>query len=363
MSWHLEDIERNWLKGAAIAVTPEELVDAFDRTEAIFGREWLRARNATAWGAAPTLEVVRTGIKLAALDGVVGAEKLIERVRAGETSADAELTAVYLLRHSRSTAEIELYPPISVANRTRVPDFRVRDRLDPWTYIEVARPDISDTQRRANSVLGRLTEIVYSLKKSFTLEVFLLREPTDGEIEQLATDATAFCRHEGLAKEYVGNLAILLLNHAPPNVVTPYIHPEDDHRPRLAMARVIAGGDEPARHVSVRMPYADERAEVFLNSEAEQLPKNAPGFIMIDVSRAPGGIKSWVPLLRRRLQPQIHTRVGGIGLFTEGFFPTDSGLKWIFETALIANSHAKLPPPEWIGLAVAEAGSAESTPT
>jgi hypothetical protein len=60
----------------------------------------------------------------------------------------------------------------------------------------------------------------------------------------------------------------------------------------------------------VRMPFADQRADDFLRKEARQLPNDAPSLIMVEMSRAPGGFRSWEPILEGRFQPTVHTRVG-----------------------------------------------------
>lgn len=147
----------------------------------------------------------------------------------------------------------------------------------------------------------------------------------------------------------------MILNHTTANQVVPYQHPEDDGHPRLAMAKAIVGGSEPPRQLSVTMPYADARAEAFLTSEARQLPTDAPGLVMIDKANAPGGFKEWVPLLQRRLQPKIHTRVSGICLFFEAILPAERGIAQLMETRLLRNPHARLPIPAWIVSAVEEA--------
>ncbi len=303
--------------------------------------------------------------RCSALDGVAGREKLIEKIQKDDRSARAELRAIYLLR--RPHIAVEMYPLVSVGTGKREPDFRVRETEGSWTYVEVARPDTADTQRRANALLNRLTQVISSVAKPFTLEVFLLREPNDGEIEELATALPALCVEEGVSRTHIKDLAILILNHTTANKIVPYQHPEDDRRPRLAMAKAIVGGSQPPRQLSVSMPYADGRGEAFLTSEARQLPTDAPGLVMIDMGNAPGGFKEWVPLLERRLQPKIHTRVGGICLFFEAILPTERGIAQLMETRLFRNPHARLPLPAWIVSAVAEAGAefnvAMGTPT
>jgi hypothetical protein len=96
------------------------------------------------------------------------------------------------------------------------------------------------------------------------------------------------------------------------------------------------------------LPFADQRAERFLTEEARQLPTDAQGLIMVDMARAPGGFRTWEPILRRRLQPTMHTRVGGIGLFGSGLLPTPEGEAVLSETKFISNAYARIPLPSWI---------------
>jgi hypothetical protein len=56
------------------------------------------------------------------------------------------------------------------------------------------------------------------------------------------------------------------------------------------------------------------RAKQFLESEAKQLPKDLPGLIVVQVSHALGAFKTWEPILQRRLQPNLHTRVTNVTL-------------------------------------------------
>jgi hypothetical protein len=43
--------------------------------------------------------------------------------------------------------------------------------------------------------------------------------------------------------------------------------------------------------------------------------------VMINVSLSPKETPSWVSLIERRFQPAIHTRVGGVCLFSGGMVP------------------------------------------
>lgn len=110
----------------------------------------------------------------------------------------------------------EIAPVVTVAGRERVPDFRTRVPESDWTYIEVARPDALKAEERVKQVLQQLIRTVKEIKKSFTLEVFLRRQPTDHEVIAIARRIPDFCELEGAQEEDMGAVGLLLLNHAQP---------------------------------------------------------------------------------------------------------------------------------------------------
>jgi hypothetical protein len=240
-------------------------------------------------------------------------------------------------------------------------DFRIQQGAGPWVYVEVTAPDTSDAQARIQTLLQSVCDKVAAVKNPFALEVFFHREPTDDELGEVVAAALNFCSADQstaetmIKTEMPSGMGLLILNQHPAGQVVIDGHGEENV-PRLGMARAIIGPGEPNRHVSVRMPYADQRAERFLTSEARQLPIDAPGLIMVEMGRASGGFRSWEPTVRRRLQPAMHTRVGGVCLFTSGLVWTEHGEASLFQTKLIANHHAKTALPAWIATSVEVAG-------
>jgi len=355
MSWTYEEIDRDWLAGARIAVDPRDTVAAFNRCERVLGRDWIDHAHlgglddaiGKVTGTDPTLRVVSMGANLASLDDVADSQLLLDKLRARDPSAVAELRAIHLLRLNGST-RVELEP---TTDGNRKCDFRIQRHSEPWVYVEVTRPDTSDAHARAQMVLQSICEQVISVKKPFALEVFLRLEPADDELDPMLAYILEFCSTEhpvGVVKaEMLNGMGLLILNQQPAGQVVLNDHGEEIV-PRVGSARAIIGPGEPNRHVSVRMPYADQRAERFLTSEARQLPRDAPGLIMVDVAKAPGGFRSWEPVIRSRFQPAMHTRVGGVGLFASGLAPTDRGEAVLCQTKSITNPHARIPLPPWI---------------
>ena len=355
------EIERQWLRGGRIAYAAKEAVDAFNLVERMLGAAWMKEHNtsggAEVWGPGPTAAIVHMGRRLASLEGLAGVDDLVRRIQRNDESAPAELTTIDLLRRDRSSVRVELGPNVMVDGGPRKPDLRVREATDdPWTYVEVTQPDTSEAQERVENVMGRVTALVSEIRKSFSLEVFLRRTPTGTEVDVLITEARRMCSSDGVVRvELPDGLGLLLLNQNQPGEIVLDDHGEPNV-PRLGRAQAIGGGSEPHRHIGVRMAYADDRAERFFGREAKQLPTDAPGLIVIAMGRAPGGFKVWEPLIRRRFQPTINTRVSAVCLLGGASISTPEGEKRLNETKLLLNPHAAFPLPQWLAGALTKAG-------
>ena len=184
-----------------------------------------------------------------------------------------------------------------MGGRQRKCDFRIERQNEPWLYVEVTQPDVSEAQARVQQLLNLIVDVVNSVRRPFALEVFFRREPSDDEIAPLVERIRDFCSAdhragEAVQQEVPDGLGILLLNHGPAGQIVVNDHGEKPV-PRLCATRGIVGPEEPHRHIAVRVPYADARAEQFLHTEARQLPTDSPGLIMVEMARAPG----WLPEL------------------------------------------------------------------
>ena len=356
MTWTYGEIEREW--GAASS-TPALVVEAFERVERVLGREWMDATRIRSGmktqGAAPFLHVFSMGGRLRSLDGVAGTEPLVRRIGRQDESAESELTAMHLLRSRYRAAEIELEPDVSSGRTIRQADFRIRVPGSPWTYVEVTNPNVSELRERLAAILGKVRELVYRIKRGFALEVRFMREPSDEEVEHLVEHLPSFCADDQFRQEEFQDFALLSLSDVKPGLVVVNQDTQKTDQSWLAEFGFIGGGNEPPRHIVVRMPHADDRAEEFLSNEAKQLPKSHGALIMVDAGGEPSAFQSWEPLIARRFQPAIHTRVSGLCLFSPDLLPTTDGLLWVLQVQLHLNRHATIPLDQWIQDALADA--------
>jgi hypothetical protein len=360
MAWTWDEIEREWLGDSQSPDTPSIVVDAFNQVDAAFGRSWIEATRSSdempRQGSLTVLHIIGIARDLAALNGIAGADRLIRKIGQRDRSASSEARAIHLLRSGQPTSQIELEP--AIVGSARKPDFRIRrDQADAWVYVEVTRPDTSVETQAFHDTFQRLSQPIETIRRSFALELFLRRPPTDGEVELLADRVEDVAVLDGFHTEELPNdLGRLFLNEHPPGQVVLDDHGEP-YRPQLGAARVVAStgeGGEPHRHIAVRIAYTDGRAEAFLRSEARQLSKAAPGLIMIETGDAVGALERWEPVLVGRFRLAQHTRVSAVVLFRSGFLAEDPPRLHV-EAKLIRNEFAKHQLPTWIADQVASA--------
>ena len=349
--WVWDDIQREWLLGESIAASPEDIVAMFEFAERILGADWIDQQRTTPAGKiagfVPTLAVVATGRALAVIEGRPSAQQLIDRLKVADRAAFAELKAMYLCC-SGLQVDLEIEPGLQVGSRARKPDFRVRSAGSPWTYVEVAAPDIAEAREQAEAVMNELASIFPNIPENTAVDLFLRRDVTEAEVESLKVEMTRLGA-EGVVGDYDVGFGVISVNMSHPSMMVPREFGEEPYTPRLGLARAQGQGGSPAtKRVSVRYPYSDERAEEFLTREARQLSRDQPGLIMLSLSSSPGSFKTWRPLLVRRLQPTIHTRVSAICPFTTGIETTPAGQDSITHTSLIDNAYALNRLPEWL---------------
>jgi hypothetical protein len=362
MPWTWKQIEQDWLLDGRVAPDPSTVVEAFERVEAAFGRDWIEqsriqplvvprgspAQTTIDRGAYPVLTVVKMGGLLVSLEGIPGADTLIGKLRRGERAAIAEATAIHLLRQHPSDSEVELEPVVPVAGRPdRKGDFRVRRSGDPWTYVEVSATDKTATEREAVQLLKQLAAPIHSMSGSFALELFFRKLPDNDEIEALLRrihDLNG--RVASLSEELPEGLGTLLYDiDRHPADVSPKI-PNEPYRPGLSRADVVHGDGE-VRSITVRLPYADTRGRKKLGKEALQLPRDDRGLVMIDTAGAPGSRHTWEPAIRDDLRD--HRRVSAVCLFAWASLPRDDLAEYFSVLGrLIVNPSARRTLPSWI---------------
>ena len=283
-SYTCEEIQSDWLGGGGgLALSNQEIVAAFNRVEDQFGREWLetsRTHNgAITRGVHQTLQIASLGIMLQVLDQASDTGGLIARIRDRRDDAWAELCTAYLLSSDKPNVSIECEPEVVVGGHNRKCDLRIRLADDLWAYVEVTVASRNSAAQRAIlRNLERLGGLVRECAGNYALEVYLKREPDEAELTLIEDQIRQnhLCGEQAEV-ELPSDLGTLYWNQQPPGVVILDNHGEP-YRPGLAIASAaIIDGEH--RHILVRWPYTDMRAEDMLTAEARQLPAEGPGLL------------------------------------------------------------------------------------
>jgi hypothetical protein len=351
MPWTWEMIRDEWLCGSVVDTSPAEVLSAFDLCEELLGLEWVQSQGlhggARVTGSHPVAAVISMGKRLAAVRNAFGLDTLLHKIRSGDESARAELTAAYLCMPVGFPVVVGFGVATTVGNRERVPDFRLRRENDPWVYVEVTAPDTSEAQRQAQALLHQLSVALVDIPLGSMAEVMIRRDPSEEEMADILNALRAQARGGGRSQRDLPGLALILVGHGQPGQIVLDDHGEPNV-PRIGVVATSRLEGEARKHLALRYAFSDQRAEAFLTSEARQLPHGTPGLVMVNVARASGAFKTWEPLLVRRLQPRQHTRVSGIALFTSGMWPLPGGEAWVPWTLVLENPHAANPAPRWL---------------
>lgn len=336
------EIQRDWLLGEEITVSSKEVVTAFNQAKRVLGRECVETHE-SGRGTLPTFSIIDLGVKAGLLPEVGNSSKLIEKLKLHDQSALAELTSLLLLHKTGLKCEYE--PALTVSGKQRYSDFKMRLNDEAWTHIEVTRPEKSELHKELQTQSEKLFALS-SIEGRFFLDIYLRQGLTEDELTTLLGIARGICESRETMTADLGNLGILTYVANPTSPPAPPEFPEEPKLPMIGAmhTRVISGA--PIRFINVRIVYSDNRAEQFLRDEARQLSKDGPGLIIVDMSRTPGGTKSWQQLLLKRLQPNMHTRVSGICMFRSSHQIPDGSIT--HRARLIKNPYAKFPLPTWI---------------
>lgn len=315
-------------------LTPEQLNAARAAVhgfETLFGRRWVDAHFGPAMSLGRVLSLVDIWNDWSVVAPLQGSGNLADRWRSGISAAGVHAEVAVMARLSRAGATVELEPKIG----GRVPDCRFQlETGNRWVYVEVSRRAISEIRERAQHVLTRCAPAVAQAAPGMHGKLAVLRMPVTGGSE---LDALVDWLRPGLPDgTRFRDLAVFYTDAHACAVDDADRMSQQVPPPRMTCTQVGFGDGTKG---SATVGVSDEGAQEVLKTEAAQLPRGEPGVVVLDLSAVIRGCEEWQPLIRRRFQPTINTRLGGVALFeTVG---TATGLR--SRGRLLLNPHAQDP--------------------
>jgi hypothetical protein len=105
-------------------------------------------------------------------------------------------------------------------------------------------------------------------------------------------------------------------------------------KPRMFTTRIFG-----ANRGTAVLGITDRGAQQMMEAEASQLPREAAGALVLDVSSVINGVDEWCPLIEQRFQPSINTRIGAVVLMDRALH--EDGL--ITTGRVLLNPYARKP--------------------
>ena len=169
MSVNWEDVETEWLLGQSISLDQTEDSGRFQANR---GYSWCRVANESKKGRRHCtsnnagLRLWRQ--KLSSIDGSKGSNELIGKIKRNEASSHSELTAAYLLKAPGTIIEFgRKWQRIESDDRASGSSRMGSD----WAYVEVASPNESELQKKAQQIVGTLATRISELDVEIVLEL------------------------------------------------------------------------------------------------------------------------------------------------------------------------------------------------
>jgi hypothetical protein len=331
------EVEQRWLGQSLHENEVETILESFARVEQILGRPWLEASLARGVvGPAVALPIHLLGIQLDLLSRAKGAEKLIRRLQVREPAAFSELHSIALCVESNDV-ELEIEPSATVGDAEKVPDFRLRRPGEEWVWVEVTRPNYSESAQVAQQAAGSLRDLLTKVPDGMEVQIRFRSEPTDAVLNSVRLEV----EHATL-NQTIDRPTFILHTRAATPVLTP-VGNDELERPIFGNAVCRVSGENRSL-LSVRVPYTDSRGQQVIDAEARQLPKEGPGLICIATDHG----KYWQSLIERSFSPTIRRRISGVLLFHTGSLLGEYGIEIQTAGRLLSNPHARVPLPSWL---------------
>ena len=318
-------------------LSPDKLrraVEAFNGFAKLIGKPWLEEMFQGVESSVLVLQVLSLWEDWSLVKGLRGSEEILKRWKSGinEAGVWAEIHVVAHLIGMR--AKVELFPQVG----NRVSDLRFRANSE-WIYGEVSHRGISKVRKRGGEILGRAAAAAAKAIENKHGKVAILRDIEDGEIERLILwlDSLSDCEEAQLE-----DFAVFRAGSISNTVDQDESFIQLVSKPMLFSTCLSKPDDHTFLKGTACMCISDRSAQEMLETEAAQLPRNHPGIVFLDLSSLVGGYAEWCPLIQRRLQPCINTRISGVLLF-QTWLGRDGPMT---EGSLLLNPYARNPLPK-----------------
>ena len=278
-------------------------------------------------------QAVHLGLILEACKSLNGFEKILQRVKSEERSALSEL------KFAEKLIRIGIEPHLEPTLNGKVPDTKIVF-FGKEIFFEVIAPETSEAIKSAELEMQEFALELLNIIHGKRIEVFLLQDISI-EIREKVKQVVKQFQKPKLRVE-IPEVAITTIQDEPFDlIITPQIEKKDSDAV-IGIAQINISQEQKTLAI-VRLCITDSRAKRLLSAESHHFSKAHINILVMDVTKVTGGMKKWMEIIARCLQPNQNRRFGAVIFFSEGFYVDKVDLKQTWKQVTNEHAYNKVP--------------------
>lgn len=276
---------------------------------------------------------IHYGLILKSCRSLVGFEKVFNRVKAAEKSAFSELKFAHQLCLNGITPELE--PSLNGKVLDTKIIFNNRE-----IFFEVTSHETSDAIKNIRSDIEQFAQKILDDFPSKRIEVFLTQDITT-DIQEAVIDVLKNTDQTNIKIE-LPDVAIITKHDEPFDLVTTPLIEKQATDAVLGAAKSNVTPDLKTLAI-VRLCITDARAKRLLYAESHHFSKDHINILVMDVTSVTGGMKKWIEIISKCLQPNQNRRFSAVIFFSEGFYIDVNNTKQEWKYVNNEHTYHKVP--------------------
>ena len=332
-SW--TDIVQDWCLGVAPSIPHSVGWAALGALERLWPERLDEFLNSRQRGSAVIVPLIDDGLTIEGCESLAGFDKVFTRWKGGDRGARSEL------KFAAALVGLGYSPMLEPDLEGKVLDAVISVAEDN-VYFEVATPEYSDAVQQAFQAMKALSTRLAQQNPGAKMSIHLLTEPLPEVRDKIADYVRTLAPP---TKAHVGVLqGVAHVRIAPAGVRLPTLQrPGEAARSPLICSATVVRKDAVWGRADVCLPISDDRAERLLHRELSHFHRQSTNVLVLESSQVIGGMKSWVPLVKRRFQPNMNRRCGAVVLSQSLMTVTPPAVG--LNTLVLRNQYAYRPVP------------------
>ncbi len=333
------DFVNEWCLGTSIQYSELEVKTSIEALESLFPKYLDGVLERGIKGIVVILPLIELGLTLSKCENLKNFINVLNRLKKDDWSAYSELY------FASSLIDLGYNPSLEPELNGKVLDILIKEDCND-IFIEVVAPELSASIRGAKDAISELATNIRDANLGMNIEVLLLRDIGVDTFQKINDEIRKAPSKE--EQQQISDIALFIKSELQISLQLPItVRPRIEFSGKGYIIGVIRGTitDKMSTSAFVQFPVNDERAQRLVDEELKHFSREYMNILVMDLRGVQAGIKNWIPLIQRRFQPNINTRIGGVILY--GQSGLDDGMRPLEkEFMVLRNQYAARHLPE-----------------